>query len=376
MEEGISNFSLLRNDFALQRQMVLFVGAGINYTPEVDLSWNVLIDYLFDIALRQVALDKEIPAKESALLRDVAKYQHDYQVVNLNLADWHNLHSSALNMFPPMVKASILKSVFGDRYISLIREFLYSRCNAKQIEAAFKDQYANAPDGKYEEKSSYFTLFQLARMISLCPFIKAVVSYNYDNFLTKAIEILQKDADLFFSKEERACFVKREVRDVFGDSYVQEFNEDGLFIYHVHGYIPPHSEIVSGSGNKIVLSMEEYYDTFRQVYSWPTATQLHFLSHYTCLFAGASLVDPAMQRMIHYAHRHGNNSNVYFLTANAEPRFSDSSSGLVYEKMNEIKNVFFTLYGLRPVYHPEGYYRLYNALGHMVSEVVLNRRKS
>ena len=365
---NVPNLSLLKQDLEQKKQMVLFVGAGINFTPGVDLSWNALLDYLFDATLRYLALEKDIPVKESMILREVSRIGQDFKGMSAHTEDWHCLHASALAAFPHLVKASILKSVFDDRYISLIREFLYSRCDEKRIALAFKEQYRRNPEGRDGRMSPYFTLFQVARMILLCPLVKAVVSYNYDNFLTKAIRILQNNADEFFSEEEKACLVKRDVRDIFGDSYVQRFDQDALFVYHVHGYIPHPSEIVPDQGNEIVLSMDEYYENSKKVHSWQTATQLHFLSHYTCVFAGTSLVDITTQRMIYYTREHGNDANVYLLTANSAPSFSDMSYAGAYEKLDKIKNSFYTSYGLRPIYHPEGYYALYRDLGRLVWE--------
>ena len=97
---NVPNLSLLKQDLEQKKQMVLFVGAGINFTPGVDLSWNALLDYLFDATLRYLALEKDIPVKESMILREVSRIGQDFKGMSAHTEDWHCLHASALAAFP------------------------------------------------------------------------------------------------------------------------------------------------------------------------------------------------------------------------------------------------------------------------------------
>lgn len=81
------------------------------------------------------------------------------------------------------------------------------------------------------------------------------------------------------------------IEEVYGNFNNSQQADNILPIYHIHGYLPPFNEPFLSDGNEIVLSMEEYYDNVRNVYSWQTATQLHFLCHFTCMFVGISLSD-------------------------------------------------------------------------------------
>lgn len=81
------------------------------------------------------------------------------------------------------------------------------------------------------------------------------------------------------------------IEEVYGSFNNSQQADNILSIYHIHGYLPPFNEPFLSDGNEIVLSMEEYYDNVRNVYSWQTATQLHFLCHFTCIFVGISLSD-------------------------------------------------------------------------------------
>lgn len=137
-----------------------------------------------------------------------------------------------------------------------------------------------------------------------------------------------------------------------------------LPIYHIHGYLPPFNEPFLSDGNEIVLSMEEYYDNVRNVYSWQTATQLHFLCHFTSLFVGNSLSDINPQRMVHYASSIGNEEKIYFLHASTKNYLKKSQLNdyKSYVQIMEIKDAFFTNYGLTPIFEPEGYKELYNRI--------------
>ena len=187
----------------------------------------------------------------------------------------------------------------------------------------------------------------MARMIILYPYIKAVVTYNYDNFLKEAISILLESREEYFTLDELERIGKRNlvIQDVSGFVYAQEMTDDILSIYHVHGYIQPPSESFIADNNQIVLSLDEYHENEKNIYSWPTATQLHFLSHYTCILAGMSL------------------------TANGNPNIKNEQYLKAYSSIREVKNVYHAKCGLNVIYNREGYFQLYKELNTIVDNL-------
>ena len=220
-----------------------------------------------------------------------------------------------------------------------------------------------------EDAPSLNSLYQLARFILLYEPLVAVVTYNYDKFLTMAVEVLYENKDKFFSDKEQDMLMENKrwkngvrIEEVYGSFNNSQQADNILSIYHIHGYLPPFNEPFLSDGNEIVLSMEEYYDNVRNVYSWQTATQLHFLCHFTCIFVGISLSDINPQRMVHYASSIGNEDKIYFLHASTKNYLKETQAEdyKSYVQIMEIKDAFFTNYGLTPIFELGGYKELYN----------------
>ena len=62
-------YNLLRKDFADNKQIVLFVGAGINYSSGHEILWNDVMEHLFSSALNQVASDKCLDIETMSTLK-------------------------------------------------------------------------------------------------------------------------------------------------------------------------------------------------------------------------------------------------------------------------------------------------------------------
>ena len=159
------------------------------------------------------------------------------------------------------------------------------------------------------------------------------------------------------------------IQDVSGFVYAQEMTDDILSIYHVHGYIQPPSDSFIADNNQIVLSLDEYHENEKNIYSWPTATQLHFLSHYTCILAGMSLTDPTPQRMLYFVKRSGNDDKIYYLSANGNPNIKNEQYLKAYSSIREVKNVYHAKCGLNVIYNREGYFQLYKELNTIVDNL-------
>lgn len=55
------NLESLEKDLKNNKQMALFVGAGVNMSSTVNLSWGALMNHLFNQALGFLAIEKNIP---------------------------------------------------------------------------------------------------------------------------------------------------------------------------------------------------------------------------------------------------------------------------------------------------------------------------
>lgn len=366
------NFGTLKHDLEKKKQVVLFVGAGINATsdPAIDMSWNALMNSLFYDALRFLSIEKDIPAIELDIIRQgLDRNSLDNQCQNFK--DLLKIKETLDYEFTPQIKASIVKEILGDNYILDIQKFLYSQCNKRLIKQKFQEAYTLKNKTKGNSTYPFYSLYTMARMVILYPYVKAIVSYNYDNYLKEAIQILLKDKEEYFTQDELTRINKRNftIQDISGFTYTQEMTNDILSIYHVHGYIQPPSESFITDNNQIVLSMDEYYESEKNVYSWHTATQLHFLSHYTCILNGMSLTDPTPQRMLYHVKRSGNEDKIYFLTASGNSNMQDRCHSNAYRSIRTVKNVYHAKCGLDVIYNQEGYLQLYKELNNIIDNL-------
>lgn len=368
-----ANMSQLGEDIRAHKKIVLFVGAGINLGGKVSdaLSWDGLLNSMFKDAFSILSTEKEYSLHDRERLESLLCSQQLCEYKQL----WDSFYPIVVSEFPALVKASIIKSILGNNYIHTIRHQLYHNCDKNILRDNFLQYHSLGCNPADNTDIPFNSLFQIARLILLYEPIVAIVTYNYDKFLTMAVEVLWENRDAFFNGKEKEkiannCRLKDglQIEEVYGAYNHSQQNNHILPIYHIHGYIPPFNETFTTEGNEIVLSMEEYYDNVRNVYSWQTATQLHFLCHFTCLFIGNSLNDINPQRMIHYASTIGNDEKIYYLHASikngiANSRAEDYKS---YLQLMNIKDSFYSHYGLTPIFEQGGYNELYNHLYEML----------
>lgn len=301
-------FESLKEDFDADRPMILYVGTGINAGPNVNMHWDALLNCLRDAA--------GLSDEEIRLLDNV---QQD-------------------------LRTSVLKYRLGVSYIPIIQDFLYNQCNRDILSDAYK---------KYEKYKSgalklwevpFYSLFILAELIVKRRIIAAVVTQNYDNFLSEAIDLVQTDVD-----EEH----KIRTIEVFDGMERLHDCKNTIRIYHIHGYIPPLYEVMPNpEANHVVLSQDETFDMQRNVYSWQTTVQLHFFSHYTCLITGLSLTDMSTLRMISYSDKDRKTEKLYYLTA-------CSNTKRQIGECNSLLHSYYEHIGLNIIDNQLGYYPLY-----------------
>lgn len=338
------NLRDLKEDLLQGKQIVLFLGAGVNFSQGKKLMWTDLLNFLFNHAIAML----NATTNDISIVRDVFT-DNDISDTSYNEIRLKQ-HIQAQQEFPDEVKASVIKQLLGDSYIPLLQNFLYEKCNW----AVLKDACADYVNDKQKSKP-FHTLFSVAELILRYENIKAVVTYNYDYFLSEAIMLLQQQKQYFdedLSRLNSSAFKPIEVYQGWKD---EPFTNKGFLIYHIHGAIQPPDRMAPNNKNQVVLSLEEIYDMAKDVYAWQTTTQLYFLSHYSSVFIGTSLSDMTMKRMIHYANIERSSENVYYLTA----KISDD---VYVNTLQRLKNSYHTMNGLKVVYDEEGYEHLFNTI--------------
>lgn len=371
------NIESLEKDLRSNKQMAIFVGAGVNMSSTVNLSWEALMNHLFHQALGFLAIEKDIPPRVSKLIEE-AENAADITVENAK--DKFRLIKMFYGDFSPLIKASIVKNVLKDSYISSIQSFLYARCNKRTIEDAFENHYTvekrrEAKGECGQNDAPFHTLYQVASLILLRKNIKAIVTYNYDNYLSQALNILKSSPKKYFEGKELKVIEARgdiEFADISGQTSYSEMSEDTIMIYHVHGFIPPPNYFIPQKGNNIVLSMDEFHESSRTGNCWQSSTPLHLLSHYTCMLFGLSFSDINLQRLIYYAKRDGNDNKLYHFVATSERNNSlRNDYNIAEETLSNIRFSFLHDYGLTPIHDNEGYTHLYRELREIVSNSLM-----
>lgn len=328
------NFSMFKKDIEGNKQIVLFLGAGVNYTKDRMMLWPDLLNYLMDYAKGRL----DISPHEREIITEALMEDGNDENLKLKM--------KANQMFPSEVKASIIKQLLGDLYIPLLQDFLYGwEVRSKLREGC--EQYVAGKDAK---DTSFHSLFSIADFILSHNNVKAVITYNYDDYLSSAINLLKDNVNYKPRIEQNINPL-----DIYSGWKDAPIKNDSFLIYHIHGMIQPVDKVAPNCSNQVVLSLEEYYDMARDTYSWQSAKQINYLTQYTCAFIGASLADMTMQRVIHYANLSRSGENVYFLTVKSAGDESDVI-------LQNLKNSYLELLGLIVVCDEIGYEHLYHEM--------------
>lgn len=362
------NWGKLEDDFKNERSVVLFLGTGIDFgAPHgIDYSWDSLLNHLLKYAVMQMLPSDNLGKQVASEMSSSAKKLCEKLTDDKNQNDENRLKEKVSELkeqidfdsqFPRDVKSTIVKQTMSNEaYVKLIQDFLYGKMGKNDIIEA-GEKYVGWLNDKAKSKPDFFSLFSVADMVLRNHNIRAVVTQNYDQFLCEAICFLQNNTEYNNFVMAR----NQQVRQIIPNTICEwkgqsDFNYKHLNIYHVHGFIPRYDEIQAPKDNKIVLSLDEFYEDSRNVYSWQIASQLHFLSQYTCIFCGLSLDDYTNQRLLHYVKgkHHG---NLYYIAAghnDEKKRIKDS-----------VKNKFHENNGLTVLYDEQGYGHIYQLLGEL-----------
>lgn len=105
--------------------------------------------------------------------------------------------------------------------------------------------------------------------------VRSVITYNYDNLLEMVLPDLPHQP-IFRSQDK---------------------HEQGLPIFHVHGYVPM-GDIEGSPGEDIVFTEDQYHQSAQDPYSWRNLVQVQALSRSVGLMVGLSLADRNMRRFL------------------------------------------------------------------------------
>lgn len=375
-----TNFNALKLDIKSGKQIVLFLGAGVNYSTDVHLLWEDLINPLMQRSLIMLASDKGLNRQHVKDLYDVFDITKSDPNNNLQKErGYYDVKQQVAYDYSPQIKALLIKAILKKQYVASFQDAIYSKCNRTKLKKSFEESYRLNDGEVFKSTGKFYTLYSVARMILLNPNVKAVVTYNYDNFLTHAVEILQNNLNLYFSKDEQNFIIERRERigvkkiriiDIYGDSKPNFFESGSIFAYHPHGYIPSPNESDNISNIHIIMSLDEYCDDTTKVYSWNNDTQVHLLSHYTCIFIGSSISDLTTQRMLHYANKNGNKNSIYNLSASPTPNPQKYSARCdeIRDNLSIIHQMYLKQCGLVNIYYPNGFNALFNDFNKITSE--------
>lgn len=327
------------NDLKENKSIALFVGTGLDSTD------------VYPRGYYEGEKIGDLRITWSSLLKELIKN-----------ACISGMEEKALGGFSSDLKAALLKQKLEGGYIPIIQEWLYKRCNKTILEDSYQqyDQYRkglcainNVP---------FYPLFVIAESILLQHSIRAVVTQNYDNFLSETIKIL-----LDHNQDNRYPYRVINPIEIYDGWMEEKFVDNVFFIYHVHGYIPPTSELKpKPASNHIVLSQEEFFELGEHVFSWQNATQLFFLTHHTCVFLGLSLNDLTSVRVLKHANLEKSSEKVYVLTALASDADLEARTALFMRaKYFETQAVYFLC-------DEQGYPNLYRSLRQTVLENAKN----
>lgn len=317
MKDNLYKYKLdqLGEDVSRGKPIVLYLGAGVNCSSYRDMSWQALLSHL-----------------------ELASGMSEYELNQLKGIDNE-------------LRTSIIKRRLGVGYIHAIQNFLYSNCNEKVLAEAYKlyKNWKESNDKKGLGEIPFYSLFVLADIIVNSNSIKAVVTQNYDRFLSYAIDLMQHNV----TKDSRKLPI-----DIYDGQNTIATNIDTISIYHVHGLIPAPDEVIPDEQiNHVVLSKDETFDMLRDAYSWQTGTQLHFFSHYTVLLLGLSLTDMTTLRLISYTNANHKRDKIYYFTA-------CSNTKQQYDERYSLTNEYLNSIGINVVFKSEKYSDMYYELLH------------
>jgi len=234
-----SHVMRIRSQFRKGR-LTLFCGAGVSVGAGIP-PWNaLLLTLLTDLFRGKLAAKGESRSSSSCLARI---YRDTFGA-------------------SPLLLAQHLKNGMGADFPLRVRDALYPE--------------------KAKASKLIESIVRLARPQRASPAIQAIVTYNFDDLVERAL----------LTANIRHQSVHREG---------QRVSNQELPIYHVHGYLPSNGDV--SKDHALVFSEDAYHSQFIDSFSWSNLIQLNQLGQNTCVFIGVSLTDPNLRRLLDVSMR-------------------------------------------------------------------------
>ncbi len=293
------------------------------------------IDLIFDDYYEEIRFS-QFKEKNEIYKQELRKIIYDYGVTlvlgtgvsldfkTLNWKDIVNNLYNNLNVSKQFyIKESALKKIGNDNLS--ISEY----CKSNMTKKDYANIMYNALYSKYSEKEikSSYTLCEIAKMIGKFNRykkyrkVKKVITYNYDSFL----EILLNRNLINYN--------------IMSDN--ENFLNNYIPIYHVHGYLPynctsKEKEVFSES---IVLTENDYFKLYNNSSHWQVVIQLESFKDDVCLFIGNSITDFNEKKLLNYTRQ--NNKNHYAIFC---------KDGLTIKDLTRISAYFLTLCNVKIIW--------------------------
>ncbi len=159
------------------------------------------------------------------------------------------------------------------------KEYAPLLSEAKDIIGKFIDESYNTK-GYLPGKGK--TLVEVARLIDRMGKKVNVLTYNYDDYLKTALNVINN---------------RKKVNIIFDEKSQVKATADGVHIYHVHGYIP-HDWDKKTMNGEFIFSENSYGHMFDETYRWANRVQAEMFAQKRVLFVGFSGVDTNFRRLM------------------------------------------------------------------------------
>lgn len=242
---------------------VLFLGAGVSVDAGLP-EWGELLEALFvTLIVRKLNTGSAISDDEVSAIIKRFRDKSDPS---------------------PLLTARYLRRGLAEGTVRDLEPFL----------VAVTDVLYRLADPSRAEESEL--LNQLARMSiprRSGPRVRAIVTYNFDDLLERALERIPVTYKSIYREGEHP-------------------GRDELPVFHVHGFLPRDRALYAGlDKSTVVFSEEGYHELFQDPYHWSNLIQLSLLRDHSCIMVGLSLSDPNLRRLLEIAARRSTSQQHY-----------------------------------------------------------------
>lgn len=233
-----------------EKQLVLFLGAGISMAYGIPSWKNLVLEMLFDQTAHALRLKALLPHYRRALAGWLADYFEYNPIILARIIEDDILARAKRDG----------KTTGPDPFLSNLQRHLYAA---------------------YKPIKRRTTLSAVADLIARNPGnIHAVVNFNFDDLLEgelsrRGVEYVPVVADVRHGHER-------------------------LRITHPHGFIPRNGNL---EGAKVVFTERDYHALTETVFHWALTEIVSHLRHQTVLFIGMSMSDPSLRRLLDACRR-------------------------------------------------------------------------